>query len=318
MSKNRKKPAANLKIPKIILFTGKFLSLISADLVTSFAARLFTKPIKHKLPKREIEMDAKSKQETVLVPVLNKEIVVYQLGDSPKKVLLVHGWSGRGTQLVKFADELLKHGYSVISFDAPAHGKSPGKITLMPEFIASILHLEKTFGPFEAAVGHSLGSMSLLNSVRRGLQIKRLVTVGSGDIVRDIIDDFVAKLELKPKIAGKLQSYFEKKYGETMESFSAYLSAKEIAIPVLVIHDNDDDEVPAKCAVHIHKHLQNGQLIITKGLGHRKILGDKSVIDSSLNFINEIQHENDTFSTDHPVTELVSGAGEEKGTAQAG
>jgi alpha-beta hydrolase superfamily lysophospholipase len=53
-----------------------------------------------------------------------------------KKILLVHGWSGRGTQLFKIADELLKQGYSTISFDAPAHGKSPGK-TIMVDFITT-------------------------------------------------------------------------------------------------------------------------------------------------------------------------------------
>ncbi|GAW89223.1 hypothetical protein FPS14_contig00017-0031 [Flavobacterium psychrophilum] len=42
----------------------------------------------------------------------------------------------------------------------------------MPEFIASILELEKLYGPFEFAIGHSLGGMALLNSVKQGLQLK--------------------------------------------------------------------------------------------------------------------------------------------------
>jgi alpha-beta hydrolase superfamily lysophospholipase len=84
-----------------------------------------------------------------------------------KKVLLVHGWSGRGTQLFKIADELLKQGYSTISFDAPAHGKSPGKTTIMVDFITTILEIEKQFGPFDAAIGHSLGGMSVLNNKKK-------------------------------------------------------------------------------------------------------------------------------------------------------
>ena len=285
MSKKPRKPASSLKIPKIILITGKVLSIISSKLVTLFAAKLFTTPIKYKIPKREHEMDAKSRQENLFIPAIQKAVVVYHLGESPKKVLLVHGWSGRGTQLVKFADELLKAEYSTISFDAPAHGKSPGKTTLMPEFIATILHIQNLYGPFDAAIGHSLGGMSLLNASRQGLTLKRLATIGSGDIVQDIIDDFVAKLELNPKISDKMRLHFEKENDKTMDSFSAYLSAKEIDIPVLVVHDNDDDEVPVKCGIHIHKHLKNGELMITKGLGHRKILGDKAVIDKVLQFI---------------------------------
>jgi pimeloyl-ACP methyl ester carboxylesterase len=285
MAKNSKKPASSLKIPKAILITGKFLSLISSKWTTLFAAKLFTTPIKHRIPKREMEMDAKTKQELVLIPTINKKIMVYHLGESPKKILLVHGWSGRGTQLVKIADAFLNASYATISFDAPAHGKSPGKTTLMVEFIAAILHLEKQFGPFEAAIGHSLGGMSLLNAMRQGLPLRHLVIIGSGDIIKDIMDDFTAKLQLNPKVSERMRIHFEKKFEQTMDSFSAYLAARTIDIPVLVIHDNDDDEVPVKCSIHIHKNLQNGELMITKGLGHRKILGDKNVIDKTLDFI---------------------------------
>ncbi|HEX8575091.1 MAG TPA: alpha/beta hydrolase [Flavobacterium sp.] len=285
MTKKSNKPSRSLKIPKLILITTKFLSFISPRLVTLLAARLFTSPIKYKIPRRESEMYHKSIQKRVTILKINKDVVVYEYGKSNKKVLLVHGWSGRGTQLVKIADELLLNNFSTISFDAPAHGKSPGKTTIMLEFIETIAYLEEQYGPFEAAIGHSLGGISLLNATKNGLGIQRLVTIGSADIIEDIIADFVHKLQLKPEAVQWLEKHFEKKYNKTMNSLSAYLSAKAITIPVLVIHDNDDDEVPVKCAVHIHKNLRNGELMITKGLGHRKILGDKEVIEKIIDFI---------------------------------
>ena len=67
MAKKSRKPNQTLKIPKIILVTGKFLSFISTNLVVQFAARLFTTPIKYKIPKRELEMDTQSRQETIAV-----------------------------------------------------------------------------------------------------------------------------------------------------------------------------------------------------------------------------------------------------------
>ncbi|NHM07206.1 alpha/beta hydrolase [Flavobacterium sp. CYK-4] len=285
MTKKAGKAHQTLKIPKIILLTGTFLSFISTKLTVLFAARLFTTPIKHKAPKREIEMDAKSKQQSICIPSIDKEIVVYHFGESQKKILLVHGWSGRGTQLVKFAEALLKIGYSTISFDAPAHGKSRGSTTLMPEFIASIMELEKQFGPFEAAIGHSLGGMSLLNAVKQGLNLKKLVIIGSGDIVQDIINDFVKKLELDAKYNDLLREHFENKHQLLMDSFSGYHAARQTDIPVLVIHDENDLEVPVYCAHHIHENLKRGELLLTQNLGHRKILGDTKVIAKSLNFI---------------------------------
>jgi pimeloyl-ACP methyl ester carboxylesterase len=286
MAKIPDKAVQSLKIPKVILLTCKFLQFISPKLAAHFAARLFTTPLKYKIPKRELEMDRKSQQENMTVKAIDKEIVAYHYGEGEKRILLVHGWSGRGTQLVKFADRFAKAGYSIVSFDAPAHGKSPGKTSIMPEFIAAILQLEKEFGPFDAAVGHSLGGMSLLNSVKRGLKLNRLVTIGSGDIIQDIIDEFIGKLKLKPKVGTLMREGFEKKSHESMDQYSAFRAAMEIDIPVLVIHDNNDAEVPVKCAKHIHENLKNGTLILTDGLGHRKILGNQSVIEKSFDFIH--------------------------------
>src|SRR3970282_2447643 len=182
MTKNSSKHTESLKIPKLILQSSKFIAYFSSKLVTQFAAKLFTSPIKHKIPKRELEMDSKSIQKLIEIPSINKKVVLYQYGKSSKKILLVHGWSGRGSRLFKIADELVKEGYSTISFDAPAHGKSPGKTTIMSEFIETILEIDKQFGPFEAAVGHSLGGMSLLNAVKKGFKTHHLHFIGSGDI----------------------------------------------------------------------------------------------------------------------------------------
>jgi pimeloyl-ACP methyl ester carboxylesterase len=285
MTKKASAHTQSLKIPKFIIHISKFLAFLSTKLVTQFAAKLFTTPIKHKTPKRELEMDSKSIQELIAISEIDKEVVLYHYGKSEKKVLLVHGWSGRGTQLFKIADELIKAGYSTISFDAPAHGKSPGKTTIMVDFIATILEIDRKFGPFEAAVGHSLGGMSVLNAIKKGLKVNHAVVIGSGDIVQDIMDDFVLKLELKPFISTELRLHFEKKYAEKMNDFSAYLAASEIAIPVLVIHDKDDPEVPVTAGIHIHKHLKNGTLFLTEGLGHRKILGNHTVIEKTVQFI---------------------------------
>lgn len=287
MSKNKEIQAQTLKIPKVILITAKLFESISLNLATKFAAKLFTTPIKHKIPKREFQMDKESVQETLFVPSINKEIVVYHYGKAEKRILLVHGWSGRGTQLVKIADELISLGYSIISFDAPAHGKSKGNSTIMIEFIASILELEKQFGPFEFAIGHSLGGMSILNAIRENLKVKKAVIIGSGDIIQDIIDDFIKKLKLKPEIGIKLRDYFEKKYKVKMDYYSASNAAKEISIPVLIIHDENDEDVNVKAAYNIKENINISELMITKNLGHRKILGNTEVIKRIVEFIKE-------------------------------
>lgn len=282
---SKRKKLTHTKIPNLIIITAKVLYFFSSSLAEKFARRLFFSPIKYKTPKREQHMLAHAKQSLVKIPSINRNIVVYEYGQSDKKVLLIHGWSGRGTQLFKIADELIKNGYCTISFDAPSHGKSKGKRTMMLDFIESILELEKTHGPFEFAIGHSLGGMSLLNSINRGLEIKKGIIISSGNNVIEILEDFVERIGLPTRIAHKLKQRFESRYKMDMESLSADIAASEVEIPILAIHDNHDFEVPVHNAFQITKNLSQHELMITNELGHRKILGDKAVIQRIISFI---------------------------------
>lgn len=280
---NKKSPTET-QVPKIIILIGRFLYRISPVLAEKFARKLFITPIKHKIPKREFQMEAASHQSKLFVPSINKEIVVYAYGNSNKKILLVHGWSGRGTQLVKIADAFIEKEYATISFDAPAHGKSGTKTTLMLEFIESILEVEKQYGPFEFAVGHSLGGMSILNAVKKGLLVNKVAVIGSGNSVINIVNTFIEKIGLPNKVAVLMKNNFEKKYHLEMESFSAYVAAKEVQIPVLVIHDINDEDIPVSESYHLAENLSNKEILITNNLGHRKILGDLKVIEKIVEF----------------------------------
>ncbi|WP_130734151.1 alpha/beta hydrolase [Flavobacterium sp. J27] len=283
----RKKPITGDSVPKNIIRFFSILQKLSTNITVRFANRLFSTPIKYKIPKREFRMDAESQQEFTFIPTIQKKVMTYRYGKSSKKILLVHGWSGRGTQLVKIADAMIVLGYETISFDAPAHGKSPGKTTLMPEFIASILELEKTYGPFEFVIGHSLGGMSILNAIKQGLNVKKAIIIGSGDSVTAILNDFVSKLQLAPSIAIKMKNRFEEKFQIDMESFSSYIAAEQCNIPILLLHDKNDFDVPFTASENIHAHLKNSQLILTENLGHRKILGDEKVIQAIQNFLSQ-------------------------------
>jgi pimeloyl-ACP methyl ester carboxylesterase len=289
MPKKASNPKKSIKIPLYIIISVKLCEIISRRLVVIYAAKLFTTPIKHKFPGRENEMYQKSIRKIVPVSSIKKSINLYQYGTGEDKILLVHGWSGRGTQLFKIADALLEKGYGVVSFDAPAHGLSEGKATSMSEFIESILEINKLYGPFQAAVGHSLGGMSVLKSIASGLQVDRAIVISSGNVVKEMLDDFVSRLQLKAEISSYLQDYFEKKYTINMDDFSSYRSARQVDVPVLVIHDEDDPDIPVKSAFHIHSNLRNGALYTTKGLGHRKILGNQDVIENITKFVTNHQ-----------------------------
>lgn len=283
--KKDKLPVQRLLVPKYILITGKILSSISPFLASRFAAKLFFTPFRYKLPEREKEMDQNSEQSTQKLPESGRDIVVYSYGNTPKKVLLVHGWSGRGTQLAKIAEALLKKGYSSISFDAPAHGKAPGKMSNMKYFIESVHYLDRKYGPFDAVIGHSLGGMSSLRAIKEGMQTKKLVIIGTANSITHITKEFTRNLKMSEKVARKMKAYFDAKFNEDMDNYSGAVSAKGLTTPCLIIHDEEDVDVHISSAYEINEAMENSQLYTTKGLGHRRILGDTKVINKITTFI---------------------------------
>jgi pimeloyl-ACP methyl ester carboxylesterase len=276
-----------LVIPRFIINTGKFLQFFSPSLAAKYARLLFQKPIKHKTPKREKTLEASAEIQYLALSDIGKSVAVYKWGQGDKKALVVHGWSGRATQLYKIIEALLAQGYEVYSFDAPAHGKSTGKTTMMPEYVKTIQKISEVYGPFEIAIGHSMGGISLLITQGEQPTFKKLVIIGAPDSIYDIFHNFIKKMELKPVVADKLIEIFERITGKSIFDYHGSKQTAKISIPVLIVHDEDDKEVSINDAINNFKQLENGQLLKTNGLGHNRILKAPEVIKSIVDFVNK-------------------------------
>lgn len=274
------------KIPKRIIAIGKFLQFFSYQWAARFVFKLFTTPYRFSRPDREMKFYQNAEKELVEVPEIHKKIVLYHVGNGQQKVLLIHGWAGRGSQMYAIADFLVDKGYRVTTFDGPAHGDSDGKVSAMPEFTASILAIQKKYGNFDYAMGHSLGGMALLNAVNQGFNCKKIVLIASGNSITSIVNQFVSRLELKPEVAVELKRLLDKRLGNDAENLSAYKVAKNITVPVLILHDEHDEDVPVACAKVIKEHIYDATIHISKNLGHRKILYSKDTLQHIAQFIN--------------------------------
>ena len=129
--------------------------------------------------------------------------------------------------------------------------------------------------------------MSLLRSTKHGLNIQKLVIIGTANSITAITKNFAKNLQLTEKVATLLKSYFDHRYGEDLNNYSGAVSAKGIKIPTLVVHDKNDVDVHYSSAHEITDALENGELLLTEQLGHRKILGDQKVISQIVKFILE-------------------------------
>ena len=284
MKKNKKQRPA-VRVPKSIRFVVWLSQRISNALATKVALYLFFRPQRFKTPVREHQMRDAAEQIKFYASSIQKEIQVYRLSGKKKKVLLLHGWSGRGTQLFYFAEKLQKENCEIITFDMPAHGQSPGNKTNVLELTCCIQDINQKFSPFDAAIAHSMGSFALLRAIKDGLPLQSAAIIGSGDSIKGVFYRFSQQLHFSEKITERMITTVEKQFGTKLETYSSSMSIKEIDIPLLIVHDKDDKEAPYECSITLHDLARNSQLKLTSGLGHHRILRDSKTVQHIIQFL---------------------------------
>jgi hypothetical protein len=201
---------------------------------------------------------------------------------------MVHGWAGRATQFRKFVPKLLEAGYCVLSFDAPAHGNSEGSKTDLEEFRGVISHLCQKVGNVKAAITHSFGGGAILYSISKGLRIPTVVNIGTPTIASEIINTFLRAVNGSQKAGEYFRKHLIKLTGKSFEEYTIMGFINEIPrdLHLMVVHDEDDKEAPVIHAKELSKVFAV-ELVITKGLGHTRILKDEAIIDKVVTFIND-------------------------------
>lgn len=203
-----------------------------------------------------------------------------------KKVLLVHGWEGRGIQLRHFIAPLVESGFEVILFDGIAHGETAGKKTNLPEFQLTLEAIAKQEGSIEAIVAHSFGCAAAISAVHSGLACNRLVCISPSSGIQMMLDTFQHAFKLPQHITRLHVELMEEEFGNTIwQRYAMENLVPHLHTQGLIIHDEKDHLVTLSNARFIHHHWPQSQLVETSGLGHHRILGDAKVIQQIAGFL---------------------------------
>lgn len=246
--------------------------------------------MRFKTPHYELPALKSAQQESITVNGLPVAVFIWQHESiKPSRTLLfIHGWTGRGTQIINYIEKLNALGYRVISFDGIAHGKTPGRQTSVLEMTDVVRALDKNYGKFDAAITHSFGGMILALAVSLGLKIDKAVMICPPKDFPIILKNFKRLLELPDSVMQVVIRKTFASHGQiTRDAVNIVKNVKSFTCKGLVIHDEDDADISWHSGEEIANAWQGAEFIKTKGLGHRRIIHDEAVIKRIIAFLSD-------------------------------
>lgn len=202
--------------------------------------------------------------------------------------MLLHGFESSVVNFDKYVKPLIKKGYEILAFDAPAHGRSSGKIINAPLYKKTIIEVNKKFGPVQSFMAHSFGGLAVCLALEEIYHTAdyRLVLVAPATETPTAIDSFFKFLKLDPDIRPAFDKLIMKRSGVSPDWYSIKRTMKHIRAQVLWFHDEEDDITPLADALIVkEENYPNMAFVITKGLGHRRIYRDNKVAKAIIDFL---------------------------------
>ncbi|RYZ21867.1 MAG: alpha/beta fold hydrolase [Chitinophagaceae bacterium] len=266
----------------------RLLHLLSPKAAAASAFRLFTTP-QHRNTKEITGIFLQAEQ--LDFDFREFRIRGYRWGaGAARTALILHGFESSIVNFGQYVQPLLDRGFCVLGFDAPAHGRSNGEQMNVQIYMQFIEAIRDRFGPVTRFMGHSLGGLSLCLALEEqgGYEGARAVLIAPATETRTAIDYYFRFLRLPASMRPAFDALITERSGHPPEWFSVARVLPALQLPILWIHDQDDDLTPLSDAEPVRRQaLPHVHFYITKGLGHRRIYRDPNVVERVVNFLSE-------------------------------
>ncbi|MBI3585606.1 MAG: alpha/beta fold hydrolase [Ignavibacteriales bacterium] len=219
----------------------------------------------------------------------------YSMGTG-QDVLLVHGWNSRASHMALLARYLVNNGFHVIVFDGPAHGYSRRReqkdMSNMFEFGRAVSCVAKNMGNIYAVIGHSFGATvaafitagtGLLSEYR--IAAEKLILISAPESVSRIIENYSRnrnEMDAMTELTQSLERVFDFKVSD----YTLSLALKRLDARILIIHDEQDEEIPVSVALRLKETSERSKLVLTRGSGHQKILINRDMLNAVREFLS--------------------------------
>lgn len=205
-----------------------------------------------------------------------------------RRALFVHGWGASSADFSGLIRKISQAGWGGLVYDAPAHGRSEGSTTDFLELGAAFRRVRQAHGPFDAVIGHSLGSAVVLYQLAQsGDQAPNFIISGGAPAsLKQVFTYYADQLDLTPEVWEDLQRRIKRRLGQPASAFSITDSIQELDADLLLVHDHEDKYFPIDTAHRLRAAASEVRLIETNGLGHRGWLKNGQVLSDVVSFLS--------------------------------
>jgi predicted alpha/beta-fold hydrolase len=276
---------------KIFYLLLKGVWMVWPAIVDKLVLRLFFSPVEYKI--NQLEKSLLDRGRSFQIKIRNKIIQCWRWGEGPT-IIFAHGWNGRGAQFQSLIDAIIKANYSVITYDAPGHGSSQGKTSNYFEFTETLRILWQSCKDENvvAVVGHSLGASALINFISKEQFNKDVILIAPALKLRELLFHTFEQHGIPKIVYQNLVQNLELYHGYNIFTDNPVQLIKNIKNDILIIHDKNDKAVPFEDSEHADELYDNINLHATDGLGHKRILNDKIIIETVVGYLEKRQDKN--------------------------
>ncbi|MDG5493098.1 alpha/beta hydrolase [Psychroserpens sp. SPM9] len=259
------------------------VSFLSPKRAGKMAISLFSRPRRIKL--KELEKDFLMTAFIEDVEYDNLNIMTYRWLGKKDTVLLAHGWESNSYRWKPLIEKLKALDYNIISLDAPAHGRSSGKVFNAIIYSECINVVAKKFNA-NIIIGHSVGGMAaaFFQQKYQLPSIQKLILLGAPSNFVGVFGRYIAMMGYNNRVAKAMNNIVVERFNQEPDYFNAARLSEHINAHGLIIHDELDKIIPYEDAEDFDNFYKNAKLISTRGYGHG--LKSDEVHDHILEFIS--------------------------------
>jgi pimeloyl-ACP methyl ester carboxylesterase len=129
-----------------------------------------------------------------------------------------------------------------------------------------------------------MGGAAAAVAMRRGLAVERAVFLAPPANPATYWRRFLQALGLSDDVREHMEHQFEERFAFRFEELDVPSRAAGMTVPLLVFHDHEDREVAWSDGAAIARAWPGARLVTTRGLGHKLLVHDPSVVSEAVAF----------------------------------